>query len=58
MRKVKAFWQFNLTTGMSRESESQANYPAKLEVLSCSAPAIVTLQLPCMLHMCAILATC
>ena len=31
-------------------NKSQANCLAKLEVLSCSATAGVTLQLPCMLH--------
>ena len=34
-------------------NESWANCLARLEVLSCSAPAIVTLQLPYMLHTCA-----
>ena len=32
-------------------NELRANYLAKLKVLSCSATADVTLQLPCMLHM-------
>lgn len=55
MRKVKfqtnrAFWRLNLTTRMSREFESQANYLARLEVLSYSATIGVTLQLPYMLH--------
>ena len=36
---------------MSRKSESRANCLAKLEFLSYSAPAIMTFQLPCMLHM-------
>ena len=49
----KAFWRLDLTTGMSREFESRANYLARLEVLSCSAPTVMTLQLPCMLHTCA-----
>ena len=58
MRKVRfvtnrAVWRLGLATGMSREFESQTNYLAKLEVLSCSAPASVTLQLPHMLHTCA-----
>ena len=35
-------------------NESRANCLAKLEVLSCSATAGMTLQLPCMLHTCAI----
>ena len=39
-------------------NESQANWLARLEVLSYSASAIVTLQLSCILHTCAILATC
>ena len=38
---------------LSRELESGANCLAKLEVLSCNAPTIVTLQVPCMLHTCA-----
>ena len=58
MRKVifqpnNAFWQLNLATGMSRKFESRANWLARLEVLSCSAPAVVTLQLPYVLHTCA-----
>uniref|UniRef100_A0A7N2MW20 Phloem protein 2 n=1 Tax=Quercus lobata TaxID=97700 RepID=A0A7N2MW20_QUELO len=35
---------------MSREFELRANCLARLEVLSCSAPAGATLQLPFMLH--------
>ena len=35
-------------------NESQANCLARLEVLSCSATVSMTLQLPCMLHTCAI----
>ena len=34
-------------------TESQSNCLARPEVLSCSAPAGVTLQLPCMFHTCA-----
>ena len=34
-------------------NESRANCLAKLEVLSCSATAGMTLQIPCMLHTCA-----
>uniref|UniRef100_A0A7N2MWD7 Uncharacterized protein n=1 Tax=Quercus lobata TaxID=97700 RepID=A0A7N2MWD7_QUELO len=49
----RAVWRLGLATGMSREFELQTNYLAKLEVLSCSAPASVTLQLPYMLHTCA-----
>ena len=37
----KAFWRLDLTTGTSR-----ANCLARLEVLSCSALAVVTHQLP------------
>ena len=42
----RAFWWLNLTIGTSHEFESRANYLARLEVLSCSATASVTLQLP------------
>ena len=54
----KSFWRFNLTTGTSHESELRANCLARLEVLSYSAPAVITLQLPRMPHSFAILATC
>ena len=58
MQKVKfqtnrAFWRLDLATETSREFESQANYLVRLEVLSYSAIAGLTLQLPCMLHTCA-----
>ena len=58
MRKVKfvtnrVVWWLGLATWLSCESELQANRLARLEVLSCSAPAGVTLQLPCMFHTCA-----
>ena len=51
MQKVKfqsnkAFWRLKLMTGTSREFELRANYLARLEVLFCSALAVVTLQLP------------
>ena len=49
----KVFWQLELVTGTSHEFESQANCLAKLEVLSYSTTAGLTLQLPYMLHMCA-----
>ena len=52
MRNAKS--QGILATQPHDWNESQANYLAKLEVLSCSASAV---ELPCMLHMCAILAT-
>ena len=49
----RVFWRLNLITGTSREFESRLNCLARLEVLSYSATAGVTLQLPCMLHTCA-----
>ena len=49
----RAFWKIELAIGTSREFEPRANYLASLEVLSYSAPAGVTLQLPCMLYTCA-----
>ena len=49
----RAFWRLELATGMSREFELRANCLPKLEVLSCSVLAVVTFQLPCMLHTCA-----
>ena len=42
----KAFWRLELATGTSCEFESRANCLARLEVLSCSAIAGVTFQLP------------
>ena len=42
-----------LATGTRHELESRANCLARLEVFSYSATASVTLQLFCMLHMCA-----
>ena len=41
----RSFWQLELSTRTSCEFESWANCLARLEVLSYSAPAIVTLQL-------------
>ena len=53
MRNVKSqfqpnrsFWRLELATGTSREFESGANCPARLEVFSCSTTVGVTLQLP------------
>ena len=43
-----------LATQARNWNESRANCLARLEVLSYSAPIFVTLQLPCMLHTCAI----
>ena len=42
----KAFWRLELMTGMSRKFELRANCLARLEDFSCSALAVVTLQLP------------
>ena len=57
MQKVRfvtnrVVWRLGLVTWLSRESLLRVNCLAQLEVLSCSAPTGVTLQLPCMLHMC------
>jgi len=41
----RAFWQLSLVTGTSHEFELRANCLARLEVLSYSATAGVTLQL-------------
>ena len=49
----KAFWWLELATGMSHEFEPWANCLARLEVLSYSAPTVMTLQLPMhALHVC------
>ena len=48
----RVVWRLNLATWLSRKSESWANCLARLKVLSYSAPASMTLQLPCMLHTC------
>ena len=42
-----------LATWLSRESKPRVNWMAKLDFLSCSAPADVIVQLLCMLHSCA-----
>ena len=49
----RVVWQLDLATWLTRESESRANCLARLEVLSCNAPAGVTLQLPYTLYTCA-----
>ena len=49
----RVIWRLDLTTGMSRKFKPRANSLANLGLLSCSATAGMTLQLPCMLHMCA-----
>ena len=46
-------WQLDLATGLSHEFKLRANGLASLGLFSCSATAGMTLQLPCMLHMCA-----
>ena len=48
----RVVWRLGHVTCLSRESELRANCLARLEVLSYSAPASMTLQLPCMLHTC------
>ena len=58
MRRVsfvinRVVWRLELAIGTSCEFKLQANGLAKLEVLSYSAIAGVTLQLPYMLHTCA-----
>ena len=45
-------WQLSLATWLSRESKLWVNWMASLGLLSYNATAGVTLQLPCMLHMC------
>ena len=49
----RVIWQLGLVTGLSREFKPRVNSLASLGLLSCSATAGMTLQLPCMLHACA-----
>ena len=49
----KVVWRLGLATGLSREFKPRAKGLASLGLLSCSATAGMTLQLPCMLHTCA-----
>ena len=49
----RVVWQLDLATELSREFKPRANGLASLEILSCSATAGMTLQLPRMLYMCA-----
>ena len=49
----RVVWQLGLATGLSREFKPRANGLANLGLLSCSATASMTLQLPYMLHACA-----
>ena len=50
----RVVWQLGLVTGLSHEFKWWANDLANLGLLSCSTTAGMTLQLPCMLHMCAV----
>ena len=49
----RVVWWLGLATGLSHEFKLRANGLASLGLLSCSATTDITLQLPCMLHMCA-----
>ena len=49
----RVVWRLGLTTRLSREFKPKANGLANLGLLSCSTTIGMTLQLPCMLHMCA-----
>ena len=42
----RAGWRLGLATGLSREFQPRVNCLASLGLLSCSAPAGITLQLP------------
>ena len=46
-------WQLGLATWLSREFKPQANWIARLDFLSCSAPVGMTTHLLYMLHSCA-----
>ena len=49
----KVVWRLDLAIGLSRKFKPWANGLARLKLLSCSATAGMTLQLPCMLYTCA-----
>ena len=49
----RVVWWLGLTTGLSRKFKLRVNSLANLGLLSYSATAGITLQLPCMLHTCA-----
>ena len=49
----RVVWRLSLATELSREFKPRANSLARLGLLSCSATAGMTLQLPSMLHTCA-----
>ena len=53
-----AFWQLTLMARTSNGFESQDNCQARLYILSCNAPAVVTLQLPACFTCVAFLASC
>ena len=48
----RAGWQLGLVTWLSREFKPRVNRTARLDFLSCSAPAVVTVHLLCTLHSC------
>ena len=49
----RAGWQLGLVTWLSREFKPRVNRMARLDFLSCSAPAVVTVHLLCTLYSCA-----
>ena len=49
----KSDWGLGLATWLSRESKPRANWLINLNFLSCSATAGMTVQLLCMLYLCA-----
>ena len=49
----RVVWRLGLATGLSSVFKLRANGLASLRLLSCSATAGMTLQLPCMLYTCA-----
>ena len=49
----RVVWRLGLITGLCHEFKPRANGLASLGLLSSSATAGMTLQLPCMLHTCA-----
>ena len=51
--RKKVGWWLGLATWLSREFKLRANRIARLDFLSCSALADVTIHLLCMLHSCA-----
>ena len=46
----RVIWRLGLATGLSRKFKLRANGLASLGLMSCSATADMTLQLPCMLQ--------